>query len=124
MKETSAIDKLQSVKHNPRDPSPWLALYLDTSVPFHPNAKANILLDVSSRSRQFFLPLVRPFCRLSICCFKVQDFLAQRAEFILALASLDLSRPALVRLAVGRVSQRDAVPVGRWEPGGRGRPEG
>ena len=71
MKETSAIDKLQSVKHNPRDPSPWLALYLDTSVPFHPNAKANILLDVSSRSRQFFLPLVRPFCRLSICCFKV-----------------------------------------------------
>ena len=68
---TEAIDKLKSVQHNRRDPNPWVALYLDTSVPFHETAKANILMDVSSRSRQFFFPLVRPFCRLFICLFKV-----------------------------------------------------
>jgi len=68
---TVAIEKLKSVKHNARNPNPWVALYLDTSVPIHETAKANFLLDVSSRSRQFFFPLVRPFCRLSIACFKV-----------------------------------------------------
>ena len=72
MPANSAIEKLESVKHNKRDPNPWVALYLDTSVPLHENAKANFLLDVSSRSRQFFFPLlVRPFCRLTICLFKI-----------------------------------------------------
>jgi len=68
---TDAIEKLKNVKHNARDPNPWVALYLDTSVPLHETAKANFLMDVSSRSRQFFFPLVRPFCRLFICLFKV-----------------------------------------------------
>lgn len=40
-------------------------------MPFHPHAKAAILVDSSSRSRQFILPLIRPFCRLTICLFKV-----------------------------------------------------
>jgi hypothetical protein len=71
MNPTDAIERLKSVKHNPRDPNPWVALYLDTSVPLHENAKANFLMDVSSRSRQFFFPLVRPFCRLMICLIKV-----------------------------------------------------
>jgi len=68
---TDAIERLESVKHNPRDPNPWVALYLDTSVPFHEKAKANILVDISSRSRQFLFPLIRPFCRLTICLLKV-----------------------------------------------------
>lgn len=71
MNSTDAVDRLKSVKHNPRDPNPWVALYLDTSVPFHEQAKANILVDVGSRSRQFLFPLIRPFCRLMICLLKV-----------------------------------------------------
>ena len=71
MPPTDAVHKLQSVKHNPRDPNPWLALYLDTSVPLNENAKANLLMDVASHSREFFYPLARPFCRLAICVFKV-----------------------------------------------------
>lgn len=71
MPPTDATAKLQSIKHNPLDPNPWLALYMDTSVPLHAVAKANFLVDVSSTSRQWFLPLVRPFCRLTICFFKV-----------------------------------------------------
>ena len=68
---TDAADRLAKIKHDPRDPNPWVALYLDTSVPFHPHAKAAILVDSSTWARQFALPLVRPFCRLAICCFKV-----------------------------------------------------
>jgi len=68
---TDADERLKSVLHNPKDPNPWLALYLDSSVPFHPHAKAAILVDSSSWSRQFILPLIRPFCRLAICFLKV-----------------------------------------------------
>ena len=71
MQPTNAIQKLQSIKHNPLDPNPWLALYMDTSVPLHATAKANFLVDVSSFSRQWILPLIRPFCRLTIASFKV-----------------------------------------------------
>ncbi|MBM79233.1 MAG: hypothetical protein CMJ78_01410 [Planctomycetaceae bacterium] len=62
---------MADISHDPRDPNPWVALYLDTSVPFHPHAKAAILIDSSSRSRQFLLPIIRPFCRLGICFLKI-----------------------------------------------------
>ena len=68
---TDAVERLQRILHNPKDPNPSVALFLDGSVPFHPPAKAAILVDSGSRSRQFVLPLVRPFCRLAICAFKV-----------------------------------------------------
>lgn len=50
--------------HDPRDPSPWLALYLDQSVAMAEPAKRAWLADVSSKNRQFVLPLSRPFARL------------------------------------------------------------
>jgi hypothetical protein len=49
-----------------RDPDPWLALLLDRSLPFEPAAKAALVRDQASKSRQFLLPLVRPFARLTI----------------------------------------------------------
>lgn len=52
--------------HDPNDPDPWLALALDRSLPFEPIAKAALIRDQSSRCRQFLLPLVRPFARLTI----------------------------------------------------------
>lgn len=79
MNSTSAVDRLKNAPHNPRNPNPWVALYLDASVPFHEKAKASILLDVSSKSRQYLFPLIRPFCRLTLCLFKVlKTFLPNR----------------------------------------------
>ena len=52
--------------HDPADPDPWLALALDRSLPFEPAAKLALIRDQSSHCRQFLLPLVRPFARLSI----------------------------------------------------------
>jgi hypothetical protein len=48
------------------DPSPWLALALDRAMPMDEGAKLDLLRSQSSRSRQFLLPLVRPFAKLSI----------------------------------------------------------
>lgn len=62
-----------------RDPSPWLALYLDQSTPLPDEVKAAWLRDCSSSSRQFFLPLVRPLARLSMIIIQLlKIFLPKR----------------------------------------------
>ena len=54
------------VEHDPSDPNPWLALYLDHSLPLGRQVKAALLDNGSSRSRQFLLPVVRPLAKLTI----------------------------------------------------------
>jgi len=53
-------------KHDFTDPDPWIALDLDQSTFFDPNAKAALLRGNASKSRQFLLPILRPIARLSI----------------------------------------------------------
>lgn len=43
------------------DPDPWLALYLDSSLPIDEGAKAALLAGHDSYSRRFLLPFLRPF---------------------------------------------------------------
>ena len=43
------------------DPDPWLALWLDTSLPIDDDAKAALLRGHDSYSRRFLLPFLRPF---------------------------------------------------------------
>jgi hypothetical protein len=57
--------------YDPSDPNPWLALYLDKSVPMSDVAKRAWLADISSRNRQFVLPITRPFARLCVAAFQV-----------------------------------------------------
>jgi hypothetical protein len=54
------------VVHDARDPDPGLALLLDRSLPLAEDAKAALIRDQQSRSRQFLLPIVRPFARAMI----------------------------------------------------------
>ena len=62
-----------------RDPSPWLALYLDQSTPLPDDVKAAWLRDCSSSSRQFFLPAMRPLARLSMIIIQaLKIFLPKR----------------------------------------------
>lgn len=58
--------------HDKRDPSPWLALYLDRSVRLDDEAKSAMLLSMKSKSRQFLLPILRPLARL--CMVGIQLF--------------------------------------------------
>lgn len=57
--------------YDPADPNPWLALYLDQSVPMADEAKRAWLADLSSRNRQFVLPITRPFARMCVAGFQV-----------------------------------------------------
>ena len=56
---------------NPADPNPWLALYLDMSLPLSDEVKAALLSNSASRSRQFLLPLIRPCAKLALISFQV-----------------------------------------------------
>ena len=59
-------DPLSLGAYDPADPDPWLALMLDRTLPIAQNAKAMLLRDAATPSRQFLLPLVRPFARATI----------------------------------------------------------
>ncbi len=48
-------------RYDPRDPSPWLALQLDQSLPIDEDAKAALLRGAASWSRRWFFNIVRPF---------------------------------------------------------------
>ncbi len=65
--------------HNPEDPSPWLASYLDQSTPLPNEVKQAWLEDSSSSSRQYLLPFLRPLARLFIIFIQVvKTFLPRR----------------------------------------------
>jgi uncharacterized protein DUF6999 len=68
--------------HDPRDPNPWLAMYLDHSTPIDDAVKQAWLADSSSRSRQFVLPFVRPLARTMIVLIQViKVFLPRKLAF-------------------------------------------
>lgn len=52
--------------YDERDPNPWLAMYLDNSIPMDNSAKAALLRCQDSFSRRVLLPIIRPLARLSI----------------------------------------------------------
>ena len=56
----------ETMPHDPRDPNPWLALYLDQSTPIDEDVKKAWLRESSSWCRQFVLPVARPFARGTI----------------------------------------------------------
>lgn len=62
----SNFEGIDHIVHDPNDPNPWHALYLDNSTPIRPSVKEKWLRDSSSMSRQFFLPFARPFAKLMI----------------------------------------------------------
>lgn len=63
MQATNLFDQ---TSYDPRDPNPWLALYLDMSLPLQDEVKAALLANSSSKSRQFLLPLIRPLAKAAI----------------------------------------------------------
>src|SRR5262245_55361563 len=65
------IETLRNAPHDPRDPDPWVAVFLDRSLPMNERTKAEMLIDQRSSSRQFVLPVLRPISRLLIIVFQI-----------------------------------------------------
>ncbi|MES2032679.1 MAG: hypothetical protein V4466_00760 [Pseudomonadota bacterium] len=51
---------LDAAVHDPNDPDPWLALWLDRSLPLDEDAKKALVTGNASYSRSFLLPALRP----------------------------------------------------------------
>jgi hypothetical protein len=66
------------IVHDARDPDPGLALLLDRSLPLAEDAKAALIRDQQSRSRQFLLPIVRPFARAMIVVAQLVHMISPR----------------------------------------------
>lgn len=66
-----SIPDFLSKEHDPRDPNPWLAVYLDGSIPIADDVKRAWLEDASSKSRQFVLPIARPIARAAIVLVQI-----------------------------------------------------
>ena len=72
-------DLFEQAPYDPADPNPWLALYLDPSLPIHDGVKRAWLEDCATPSRQWLLPLVRPVARLGIVLVQLLKFVLPRA---------------------------------------------
>ena len=66
VEKTEQLPEFLQTEFDPRDPNPWLALYLDQSTPLPDHVKQAWLTDSASPSRQFLLPFVRPIARTRI----------------------------------------------------------
>ena len=64
-------EPFETAPFDPKDPNPWLALYLDMSLPLSDEVKAALLANSGSKSRQFVLPLIRPMAKLSMMFLQV-----------------------------------------------------
>lgn len=75
---TTAHDPFATMAHDPRDPDPWLALYLDQSLPIDPEAKRCLLVGARSWSRRWLFPVSRPLVILFFCVVKVLRAISPR----------------------------------------------
>ncbi|WP_028608756.1 DUF6999 family protein [Paenibacillus harenae] len=75
----SEADYFKSMPHDKNDPNPFLAVFMDQSIPFNEEAKAAYLKDCSSKSRQFLLPVLRPFARLMIVLLQIYKIVVPKA---------------------------------------------
>jgi hypothetical protein len=71
VKTVQVTELYEKAPYNPEDPNPWLALYLDMSLPLSDEVKAALLRNSGSKSRQFLLPLIRPCAKLTMIVFQV-----------------------------------------------------
>ena len=57
---TAGANVFDPGRFDPKDPDPWLALYLDQSLPIDEGAKQALLIGNRSISRRWLFPIARP----------------------------------------------------------------
>lgn len=74
----AAADPFDALSHDPRDPDPWLALWLDQSLPIDEGAKRALLMGARSWSRRWLFPVSRPLVILFFMVVKVLRAISPR----------------------------------------------
>ncbi len=68
-------DLLDSSAHDSRDPNPWLAMYLDDSIPINLRTKQALMRDNNSASARLLLPLIHFFSKIAMFFVHVIKFI-------------------------------------------------
>ena len=67
-------DPLDISKHDDRDPNPWLAMYLDHSIPINDVTKQALMHDNNSRSAKYLLPIIQLWSKVSMFFIHIFKF--------------------------------------------------
>jgi hypothetical protein len=60
--------------HDERDPNPWLAMYLDLSIPINNTTKLSLMRDNDSRSTKYLLPVIKVTSKISMFFIHIFKF--------------------------------------------------
>lgn len=63
-----------TLHHDERDPNPWLAMYLDSSIPINDTTKASLMRDNNSKSAKYMLPIIKIMSKLLMFIIHVFKF--------------------------------------------------
>jgi|TARA_B100000767_G_C19733229_1_gene522715 hypothetical protein len=69
---------LDHTTHDLRDPNPWLAMYLDSSIPMNDKAKQALVLDNDSRSGKWLMPFIIIWSKITIFFIHIFKFFFPR----------------------------------------------
>ena len=53
-------------EHDSRDPNPWLAMYLDSSIPINMSTKQALMRDNNSRSARYLMPFIQLWSKITM----------------------------------------------------------
>ncbi len=67
-------DNLDINNHDTRDPNPWLAMYLDNSIPINDKTKQALMRDNDSRSAKYALPLIQIWSKITMFFIHIFKF--------------------------------------------------
>lgn len=65
-------------EHDSRDPNPWLAMYLDSSIPINKETKKALMRDNDSRSAQYLMPFIQVWSKITMFFIHVFKFFFPR----------------------------------------------
>ena len=72
------INQLDIKAHDSRDPNPWLALYLDNSIPMNNKTKEALMRNNNSRSAKYLLPLIQLWSKVTMFFIYIFKFFFPR----------------------------------------------
>ena len=67
-------ENLDISTHDERDPNPWLALYLDDSIPINQTTKMALMRDNASKSAKYLLPIIQLWSKITMFFIHVLKF--------------------------------------------------
>ena len=65
-------------KHDKRDPNPWLALYLDNSIPINDKTKRALMIDNNSWSARYLMPVISRWSKIVMFILHLFKFFLPR----------------------------------------------